>query len=99
VSAAITLYDRKRFSQSSLLLEHALAKGALIGVHSKAFYYLGLSYVEQGKRERAGVALTAFLDRAAVRDVDAYRKAESTLKSLGVPRRPCVSTEPVDLHW
>jgi hypothetical protein len=48
--------------------------------------FLGLSYMEQGKRDRAAKALTAFLDRAAVRDVDGYREAEAALKALGAPR-------------
>lgn len=99
VAAAIHLHGRKRFPQSSLLIEHALAKDSSMGTTSNAYYYLGLSYAEQGKRARAGVALTAFVDRAAVRDVDGYRKAEATLKSLGIRRRPCASTEPVDLLW
>jgi hypothetical protein len=99
LEAAITLYERKRFPQSSLLIEHALAKDSTFGVSSKALYYLGLSYAEQGKSDRAGVALTAFIDRSAVRDVDGYRKAEAALKTLGIDRKACESTEPVDLHW
>lgn len=99
VEAGLRLYARERFPQSSLVLEHALAKDGSIGTRSVAFLYLGLAYAEQGKRSRAGVALTEYLDRAAVRDVDSYRKAEITLQSLGVRRRPCASTEPVDLHW
>lgn len=99
LATGIHLYDRKRYPQSSLLIEHALAKDSSVGVQSKAFYYLGLSYAEQGKRARAGQALTAFMDRAAVRDVDSYRKAEAELKSLGILRKPCASTEPVDLQW
>lgn len=99
LATGIQLHERERYSQSSLLIEHALAKDSSVGVFHKAFYYLGLSYAEQGKRARAGTALTAYLDRAAVRDVDSYRKAEGVLKSLGVAREPCASTEPVDLRW
>src|SRR5262245_16628426 len=33
LDTAITLYDRKRFPQSSLLIEHALAKGSYLGVY------------------------------------------------------------------
>jgi len=99
LAAGVALFDRERFSQSSLFIERALAKDSAVGVQGKAFYYLGLAYVEQGKRARAGTALTAYLDKAAVRDVDSYRKAESTLASLGVRRKACASTEPVDLHW
>lgn len=95
----IQLYERARYPQSSLLFEHALAKDGTLGVHSKVYYYLGLAYIEQDRRDRAELALTAFLDRAAVRDVDGYRKAEATLESLGVERRQCTSTEPVDLRW
>lgn len=99
VAAGARLYDRKRYPQSSLCIEHALAKDSSVGVGSKALYFLGLSYMEQGKRGRAAKALTAFLDRAAVRDVDGYREAEAALKALGAPREACASTEPVELHW
>lgn len=99
VAAGVALYDRKRFPQSSLALEHALAKDDSVGVQQKTYYYLGLAYVEQGKRARAGAALSAFLDRAAVRDVESYRTAEKTLAEIGAPRRRCHSREPVDLHW
>ncbi|MFO0589418.1 MAG: tetratricopeptide repeat protein [Polyangiaceae bacterium] len=99
LAAAVAMYDRGRFPQASALLEHALAKDTTVGVGDMAYYYLGLSYVEQGRRTRAGTALLAFLERSAVRDVDRYRKAESALRSLGIARRPCASTEPVDLKW
>ena len=98
-ATATVLYDRKRYPQASLLIERALAKDSSFGTTDKAYYYLGLSYAEQGKRARARTALTAFLDRAAVRDVDGYRRAEATLRSLGVVRKPCVSVDPVDLYW
>lgn len=99
LAAAIALYERERYAQSSLVMEHALARDGQLGVASKALYYLGLAYAEQGKKARATVALTTFVDRAAIRDVDAYRKAETTLRSFGVARRPCASDAPVDLHW
>lgn len=99
LAAGIHLYDRKRYPQASLWIERALAKDGSVGTTQKAYYYLGLAYAEQGKHARARTALAAFLDRAAVRDVDGYRKAESTLKTLGVHRKPCGSTEPVELYW
>lgn len=99
LAMASAMYDRKRFPQASALLEHALAKDPNVGVQDTAYYYLGLSYVEQGRRARAGTALQAFLERSAVRDVDRYRKAESALQSLGIARRPCASTDPVELAW
>lgn len=99
VAAGIRLHERKRYPQASLCIEHALAKDGSIGVESTALYFLGLAYKEQGKEERAAMALEAFLDRAAVRDVDGYRNAEAALKALGVERKACASKEPVDLHW
>ena len=99
VAAGIRLYDRKRYPQSSLCFEHALAKDGSIGVESTALYFLGLAYKEQGKQDRATMALTEFLEKAAVRDADGYRGAEAALTALGAPREPCASTEPVDLHW
>jgi len=96
---AIALYRRKRFAQASALIERALAKDGAVGTLDEAFLYLGLSYAEQGKDARARIALAMFLDRAGVRDVDAYRDAEARLKKLGVTRTPCHSTEAVDLYW
>ncbi len=99
LAAGIHLYDRKRYPQASLFIERALAKDGDMGTSQKAYYYLGLAYVEQGKHKRARTALSAFMDRAAVRNVDDYRKAESTLKALGVVRKACGSMEPVELYW
>ncbi len=48
---------------------------------------------------RAKLALTTFLERAGVRDVDAYRTATARLEQLGETRSPCSSTDPVELHW
>ena len=98
-ATATVLYDRKRYPQASMLLERALARDSSVGTTHKAYYYLGLSYAEQGKEARAKIALSAFMDRAAVRDVDGYRRAEATLRSLGVVRKPCASTDPVELYW
>lgn len=98
-ATATLLYDRKRYPQASLLIERALARDSSVGTTHKAYYYLGLSYAEQGKRARARIALSAFMDRAAVRDADGYRRAEATLRSLGVVRKPCASIDPVELYW
>jgi tetratricopeptide (TPR) repeat protein len=99
LATGLVLYNRKRFPQASVLIERALAKDGAVGTVDKAYYYLGLSYAEQHKQERARLALAAFVDRAGVRDVDAYRTAEATLKTLGVSRIPCASKEPVELYW
>ncbi len=76
--AATALFERKRFSQASLLIERALAKDGAVGIHQKAYSFLGLAYAEQGKQTRARTALTAFFDRAAEREVDGYRRSEAT---------------------
>jgi len=99
LAAAVVFHQRKRYPRTSLLIERALAKDSSIGTANSAYLYLGLSYFEQGQGDRARAALNAFVERAAVRDVDGYRKAEATLKTLGVTRKPCVSVEPVELHW
>jgi tetratricopeptide (TPR) repeat protein len=99
LAKGIGLFKRKRFSQASVMIERALAKDSSVGTADEAYLYLGLAYSEQGKTARARIALAAFIDRAGVRDVDAYRKAEATLKTLGVMRKPCGSTDPVDLYW
>jgi tetratricopeptide (TPR) repeat protein len=97
--AGVGLYQRKRFPQASLAIERALAKDSSIGVLGEAYLFLGLSYAEQGRNGRAAEALSLFVDRAAVRDVNAYRKAEETLRTLGVARAECASREPVQLFW
>lgn len=99
LAAAVVFHRRKRYPRTSLLIERALAKDSSIGTANSAYLYLGLSYFEQGHRDRARAALNAFVERAAVRDVDGYRQAEATLKTLGVTRKPCASVEPVELHW
>jgi tetratricopeptide (TPR) repeat protein len=99
LASGISLYNRKRYPKAAQVIELALAKDQAVGVLDKAYYYLGLSYDQQGNKARARVALSLFMDRAAVRDVSAYRSAESTLKTLEVERAACASSEPVELHW
>lgn len=99
LARGIALHRRKRYPQAARMIERALAKDGTVGVLDKAYLFLGLSYHEQGIRDRARVALQMFLERSAVRDVDAYRSAESALRDLDVAQLPCGSTEPVDLHW
>ncbi|MEZ4299059.1 MAG: tetratricopeptide repeat protein [Polyangiaceae bacterium] len=96
---AITLHDRKRHAQASALIERALAKDSSVGVAYNAYLYLGLSYAARGEEARARASLRAFVDRAIVRDVDGYRKAESALEDLGVKNKPCPSNGPVELRW
>lgn len=99
LASGIVLHRRARYAQASQVIERALAKDPSVGTHDKAYLYLGLSYLEQGKRERARVALTMFVERAGVRDVSAYRAAGEALKKLGATVKPCASTEPVELRW
>jgi tetratricopeptide (TPR) repeat protein len=99
LAKGIALFKRKRFPQASMIIERALAKDGSVGTRDEAYLYLGLSYFEQGKQARARLALANFMDRAGVRDVEAYRKAQAALKTLGVSRTPCSSTDPVDLYW
>lgn len=98
LAAGIQLFKRKRFAQASVVIERALGKGA-VGVYDKAYLYLGLSYREQKKLDRARLALELFIDRSSVRDVNAYREAEKALRELGVASTGCESTEPVELYW
>jgi hypothetical protein len=99
LARGIVLYKRQRYPQAAKTIERALAKDAAVGILDKAFFYLGLSYKEDNNPARARLALSMFMDRAAVRDVDAYRAAEAALLTLDVARAPCASTEPVELHW
>jgi tetratricopeptide (TPR) repeat protein len=99
LGAGIALFGRKRYRQAAILIERALAKDPTIGIVDKAYLYLGLSYAELPNQPRARLALSMYVNRAGVRDVDSYRLAESVLKDLGVVRGPCDSAEPVNLHW
>jgi hypothetical protein len=99
LARGIVLFRRQRYPQAVNAIEHALAKDAAVGMLDKAFFYLGLAYLEGGNPERARLALSMFMDRAAVRDVDAYRAADGALATLAVARAPCGSTEPIELHW
>jgi len=95
----VVLYRRKRYLQASTVIERALAKDVAVGTLDKAYYYLGLAYREQGNATRARLALSMFVDRAAVRDVDAYRRAQAALVALGAHRSTCESTDSVPLAW
>jgi tetratricopeptide (TPR) repeat protein len=99
LARAIKLYRRKRYLQASTMIERALAKDVSVGTLDKAYYYLGFAYRQQGNVARARLALSMFIDRAAIRDVDAYREAEAALGALGVHRAPCASTDSVELAW
>jgi tetratricopeptide (TPR) repeat protein len=99
LARGIVLYRRKRYPQAARMIERALAKDGAVGILDKAYLYLGLSYNEEGNRERARLALSLFVERAAVRDVDAYRSAEAALRTLDVEHAPCASMEPVELSW
>lgn len=99
LTAGIALYDRTRYAKAAEVIERALAKNPGVGLFDKAYLYLGLSYAKEHKKERAAIALSMFIDRAAVRDVEAYRTAATALKKLGVERPRCDSLAPVELHW
>lgn len=95
----IVLHRRKRFARAAELIERALAKDPRVGIDDKALLYLGLAYRELGREERARTALMLFLERAAVRDVDAYREAERALDELGWAHEDCAARGAVELHW
>jgi len=99
LATGISLYKRKRWAPAIVVIERALAKDPMVGVQDKAYLYLGLAYREQRQWDRARLALEMFVDRAGVRDVNAYREAERTLQLLGVASVDCESLEPVELYW
>jgi hypothetical protein len=99
LARGIVLFRRQRYPQAVSAIEHALAKDGTVGILDKAFFYLGLAYLEENNPERARLALSMFVDRAMVRDVDAYRTADAALARLAAPRAPCGSTDPIELHW
>ena len=100
LASGIALSRRKRYARSTELIERALAKDPAVGIVDKAYLSLGLGYRELGRDDRAALALTLFLKRSGVRDVDAYREAERALSEMGRVASPrCDSMEPVELHW
>jgi tetratricopeptide (TPR) repeat protein len=96
---AMVLYRRERYRAAAATIELALAKDPSVGLFHEAYLYAGLAYRRIGEPARAKTALTAFVERAGVRDVEAYRRAEQELAALGVRAKPCGSAGPVDLHW
>ncbi len=99
LAQGIILQRRKRWSQSAAVIERALAKDAAVGMLDKAYFYLGVAYRELGRTERAKLAFELFIERSAVRDVEAYREAERSLVELGALFTPCERAESVPLHW
>ena len=95
----IALFRRTRYAPAASHLERALAKDASVGVLNMAYYYLGLAYAKMGNDERAQLALWMFVNRAGVRDVEAYRKAEAALEELGASIEECDSTDPVRVYF
>ena len=83
LAQGIILQRRKRWAQSATVIERALAKDTSVGMLDKAYFYLGIAYRELGRTERAKLAFELFIERSAVRDVEAYREAERSLIELG----------------
>lgn len=99
LAQGIVLQRRKRWAQSATVIERALAKDPAVGLFDKAYFYLGVAYRELERTDRAKLAFEIFVERSAVRDVDAYREAERSLVDLGALFTPCENAEPVALHW
>lgn len=99
LAGGVAMFERTRYATATMFIERALAKDPAVGLWGKAYYYLGLSYDEQQQQESARKALRLFVQRAGVRDVDAYRKAEQKLEVIGDAFEACESAEPVKVYW
>ena len=99
VAQAIALAERRRHAQAEWLFLHALSRDPLVGITDKTLLHLGRAYLAQAKHDEARAALTLFVTRAGVRDVEAYEEAEALLRELSVGPEACSSREPIDLHW
>jgi hypothetical protein len=99
LEAGITLFKRQRYARAIPILELALGKDESLGIWDEGLLYLGLAYHETGNEARARTALSSFVAKSGVRDVEAYRKAENVLAELGEKGVPCESADPVELHW
>lgn len=98
-AAGVVLFERTRFRQAVTVLELAMAKEGAVALADKAYYYLGVAYLEMGDLDRAKTALSLFVHRSMARDVKAYRDALEHLERLGGQPGTCESSEPVKLHW
>ena len=96
---ALEDFARKRYDDAARKLELAITKDSELGRYTLAFHYLGIAYAQTGKHDRARAALRAFVERALVRDANAYRKSERWLRYLGAPLDSCRSTASVPLSW
>lgn len=76
-------------------LELSLVKGQ----YGLAPYYLGIAYANTGEWDEAVEALTAFVERALVQEVTAYRNAERWLRYLDEPMPACKSQKPIKIRW
>ncbi len=91
---------RRRYDEGRLLLERALVRDPGLAQHTTALLYLGIAYAELDREDEATRALEAFVRRAAIRDVKAYRTAERWLKVLGHDVHvDCRSQSPYPLRW
>ncbi len=99
LAGGVALFERTRYATSAMFIERALAKDPSVGVWGKAYYYLGMAYDKQRQEDSARKALRLFVQRAGVRDVDAYRKAEKQLEEIGDAFDECEAAEPVKVYW
>jgi len=91
---------RRRFDEGRISLERALVRDASLAQYTTLLLHLGVAYAELDRREEAVRALRAFIHRAAVRDVKAYRAAEGWLETLGSGVKvECRSRDPYPLRW
>jgi tetratricopeptide (TPR) repeat protein len=93
------LFEQRRWAEAAARYELAILKdGSLVG-SSLALYELGVAYAQMGRADDAAEALHAFVTRALVRDVKAYRNAERWLAWLDAPMDRCESQAPIDVRW
>jgi hypothetical protein len=98
--------DEERFTEAERLFERALARpfGPFDSRGSaetqRSTYFLGLLYERHGRPGDAARAYRQFVERAEVRDEEAYEHAERRLSALDpAALAPCRSQEPVTFAW
>lgn len=95
---AETAFAAERWGEAARLFELALVRDDALST-GLATYYVGIAYANQGRADEARLALTAFVERALVMEVTAYRNAERWLRWLDAPIETCVSQEPLEVVW
>ncbi len=92
-------FERAAWDDAATAFELAMVKDRTLATHGLGRYYAGIAYANLGRSDEAREALAAFVERALVREITAYRAAERWLRYLDEPLERCASQEPLPIVW